>query len=227
MEGKKIAEISYDVVSLNDAKALTRKVDISGTGSRSSFSISAEGTAGDDMSFDITIAGTLYFKEKGIASLFKSEEKSLTALANGIRMTRTFAAITRVRDVRNNEYLVPQSLADKKVIQIGDELLVKVKFSAQDDFQYLVLEDFLPSGFEVTKENAYDEYRPFVHLERWDNRMVYFFSDLKKNEVYEVAYIVRAELPGTFMVKPSRMECMYEPAIQGWSVPVIVDVKKK
>ena len=160
MDGKKIADISYDVETLKDVKMLTRKMDIAGAGSRTSFTISADGNAGADMSFDVTIAGTLYFKEKGIASLLKSEEKSLNALSNGIKMTRTFAAITRVRDVRNNEYLVPQSLADKKVIQIGDELLVKVKFSAQDDFQYLVLEDFLPSGFEVTKENAYDEYSP-------------------------------------------------------------------
>jgi len=157
----------------------------------------------------------------------RPEERGIRSLANGIAITRTFASITRVRDSRNNEYMVPQSLAGKKVIQIGDELLVKVKFQAQDDFQYLVLEDYLPSGFEVTKNNAYDEYAPFVHIERWDNRMVYFFTDLKKNDIYEVAYIVRAELPGKFMVKPSRMECMYEPSIQGWASPVVVDVDKK
>jgi len=50
--------------------------------------------------------------------------------------------------MHNNEYLVPQSLSDKKTIQVGDELLVKVKFAAQESFQYLVLEDYLPSGFE-------------------------------------------------------------------------------
>lgn len=227
MDAKKIADISYDVDMLTEVKSLTKKVVLPDAGSRSSFTISAEGLAGADMSFDISINGTLYFKEKGIATLLKSEEKSLNALSNGITMTRTFAAITRVRDVRNNEYLVPQSLADKKVIRIGDEMLVKVKFSARDDFQYLVLEDFLPSGFEVTKENAYDDYQPFVHVERRDNRMVYFFSELKKNELYEIAYIVRAELPGTFMIRPSRMECMYEPTIQGWSAPAVVDVKKK
>ena len=227
MDGKAITEISYDAETMRDTAALTKKVDIPAAGGRTSFTVSADGTAGADMTFDVTIAGTLYFKDRGLSSITGSGEKSLAALTNGIKMTRTFAAITRVRDVRNNEYLVPQSLADRKVIQIGDELLVKVKFSAQDDFQYLVLEDFLPSGFEVTRENAYDEYRPFVHLERWDNRMVWFFSDVKKNEVYEIAYIVRAELPGTFMVKPSRMECMYEPTIQGWSAPSVVDVKKK
>jgi alpha-2-macroglobulin len=226
LDGQKISDVSYDMENIKDMENLTRKVSLEGKSPQSVFTITADGTAGPDLTFDITIAGTLYFKEKGL-SLIKAEGRSINALSNGISITRTFAAITRVRDSRNNEYMVPQSLSDKKVIQVGDELLVKVKFSAQDDFQYLVLEDYLPSGFEVTKNNAYDEYQPYVHIERWDNRMVYFFTDLKKNEVYEVAYILRAELPGSFMVKPSRMECMYEPTIQGWSVPSVVDVKKK
>ncbi len=227
LDGKKIADFVYDMEDPRTMEKLIRKIELAGGKSQSSFIITADGEAGADVSFDAIIAGTLYFKDKGALSLMRSEERGIIALSNGIKITRTFASITRVRDSRNNEYMVPQSLADKKVIQVGDELLVKVKFQAQDDFQYLVLEDYLPSGFEVTKNNAYDEYTPFVHIERWDNRMVYFFTDLKKNEVYEVAYIVRAELPGNFMVKPSRMECMYEPTIQGWSAPVIVDVKKK
>ncbi|HPC39546.1 MAG TPA: carboxypeptidase regulatory-like domain-containing protein [Spirochaetota bacterium] len=227
LDGKKIADVDYDLENPGIMEKLTRKIELAGERPRASFTVSADGNAGADVNFDVTIAGTLYFKEKGALSLVRSEERGIGALSNGIRITRTFASIMRVRDSRNNEYMVPQSLAEKKVIQVGDELLVKVKFQAQDDFQYLVLEDYLPSGFEVTRNNAYDEYTPFVHIERWDNRMVYFFTDLKKNEVYEVAYIVRAELPGNFMVKPSRMECMYEPTIQGWSAPVVVDVKKK
>ena len=82
------------------------------------------------------------------------------------------------------------------------------------------------AGFEILKKSAYD-IKPFIHSEKWDNRMVFFFSNIKKGQVYEVAYIVRAELPGKFMVKPTRMECMYEPTIQGWSAPTIIDVKRK
>jgi (2Fe-2S) ferredoxin len=93
--------------------------------------------------------------------------------------------------------------------------------------KYLVLEDYLTLGFEVTNKSPYGEYKPYVHLERWDNRMVYFFTKIRKDEIYEVAYILRAELPGDFIVKPSRMECMYEPSIQGWSAPARFTVEKK
>jgi alpha-2-macroglobulin len=227
LNGKKAADFTYDPGSATALDNLVIKVPVSSDKPESAYVIEAEGKAGADMTFDVTIAGTLYFKDKGFSALFKSEEKSLQNLSNGIKITRTFAAINRVRDIHNNEYLVPQSLADKKVLQVGDELMVKVKFLAQDNFQYLVMEDYLPSGFEVIKLNAYDSYTPYVHIERWDNRMVYFFTDLKKNTMYEVAYIVRAELPGSFMARPARMECMYEPTIQGWSAPALVDVKKK
>jgi uncharacterized protein YfaS (alpha-2-macroglobulin family) len=57
--------------------------------------------------------------------------------------------------------------------------------------------------------------------------MVFFFTSVRKGETYEIGYIMRAELPGNFLVKPSRMECMYEPSIQGWSVPARFSVEKK
>ncbi len=226
MDGRTIADIPYDLEKPGDPERYTRKISLAGSAPRSSFAIAADGNAGADVSFQVVIDGTLYFREKGL-SLLKSEERGIGALSNGITITRTFAAITRVRDAHNNEYMVPQSLDGTRAVQVGDEMLVKVKFSVQDDFQYLVLEDYLPSGFEVTRNSAYDDYRPYVHMERRDNRMVYFFTGLKKNEAYEIAYVIRAELPGNFMVRPSRMECMYEPTIQGWAAPAVVEVKKK
>ena len=76
-------------------------------------------------------------------------------------------------------------------------------------------------------KDAYSDYRPYVRSERWDNRMIFFFNKLKEGKMYEAAYIIRAELPGKFMVRPSRIECMYEPSIQGWSSPVLIEVKGK
>jgi uncharacterized protein YfaS (alpha-2-macroglobulin family) len=206
---------------------LTRKIEIKKEKIQKQYVVLASGKAGADVSFDLTLKGNLSFKEKGLLSFLTSPERSLRSLENGIGLVRRFYTVTRVRDVNNNEYIVPQDLSGKNRIRIGDEILVKVKFRAQDNFEYLILEDYLPSGFEVINKNPYGEYQPYVHLERWDNRMVYFFTKLKKDEIYEVAYILRAELPGDFMVKPARMECMYEPSIQGWSAPARFTVEKK
>jgi uncharacterized protein YfaS (alpha-2-macroglobulin family) len=227
LDGEKVAAVSYDLKNDRDLQKLTSRVKIDKTKVKRSYRIDAEGTAGPDVSFDLTLSGSLYYREKGMLSFLKSEERGLKELANGMDVVRGFYTLLRVRDVNNNEYLVPQDLSGKNVLRVGDEIMVRIKFKAQDDFEYLVLEDYLPSGFEVVSKNAYDEYQPYSHQERWDNRMVFFFTKVRKGEVYEVAYIMRAELPGEFIVKPARMECMYEPSIQGWSLPARFRVEKK
>lgn len=227
VEGKKVADVSFDLSKRVRVKDLVRKIKLSDLGAKKSYQVVATGTAGSDVSFECTMAGNLYFKDAGLLSFLKSPERSLNALSNGIGLVRRFNSVTRVRDMNNSEYLVPQDMAGDRKISVGDEILVKLKFRADDDFEYLVLEDYLPSGFEVVNQNAYGDYRPYIHAERWDNRMVYFFSKIPKGEIVEIAYIMRAELPGTFIVKPARMECMYEPTIQGWSAPARFTVEKK
>ncbi len=226
-DGKNIASIPFDTKALKDISTLKRKIKLDKTSPGTAYRIDASGTAGADVSFDVTLSGTLKFREAGFLSLVKSEGRSVKSLENGLSLARSFHSIMRVRDINNSEYMVPQDITGKTAMKVGDEILVKVKLRAQDDFEFLVLEDHLPSGFEVVMKNAYDEYQPYSHIERWDNRMVFFFTGLQKGEVYELAYIIRAELPGEFMVKPSRMECMYEPSIQGWSVPAKFRVEKK
>jgi uncharacterized protein YfaS (alpha-2-macroglobulin family) len=227
LDGRNIASVAYDAGTLKNPAALTKRIRLEGGLAPALYRLKASGSAGPDASFTATLAGTLKFKEKGILSLVKSEERSIKQLENGMSLARRFYSVTRVRDMHNSEYMVPQDISDRKQFRVGDEFLVKIRLLAQDDFEYLVLEDYLPSGFEVVLKNAYDEYQPYAHSEAWDNRMVFFFTRLSKGEVYEIGYVMRAELPGEFIVKPSRMECMYEPSIQGWSVPASFRVEKK
>lgn len=224
LNGEPVGSIDYDLEKNSGLETLEKTVYLKDKGAAADFALEASGEAGADTGFDAAVYGTLYFEDRGFSSIFKSEGAGLNKLSNALTVTRSFSAIKRVRDMNNSEYLVPYSIGDKKTISVGDEIMVKLRFKAADSFEYLVLEDFLPSGFEVTKSSAYDLYLPFVHSERWDNRMVFFFTNLVKDEVYEVAYIIRAELPGRFMVRPARMECMYEPSIQGWSTPLIIEV---
>lgn len=227
IDGKEIGRIKYNPADKVLASELTKTLKLGKSEGLKSVNISAAGSAGGDVGFEAVVSGTLYFKPSGIFSIFKSEGRSLTALSNGISVYREYASLTRVMDGQRREYLVPVSLKDSETINVGDEILVKLRFKAQDNFEFLVLEDYLPSGFEVVKENAYQGESRLARAERWDNRMVYFFNNLTKGQTYEVAYILRAELAGKFMARPARMECMYEPSIQGWSAPVIIDVKKK
>ena len=226
VDGKKIADLSYNLKDLKE-DSLTRYIPFNTLKNSNSYTVTADSQIKTDMVFDAVLSGTLVYNEKGIFSFLKSEKKGLQTLSNGVALTRSYSTVKRVKDIKGLEYLVPQEIEDKASIKVGDEILVRVTFTAQDHFKYMILEDFLPSGFEVINKNAYDGIKFHSNSERWDNRMIFFFTNLVKNQKYEVAYILRAELPGSFMVKPARMECMYEPGIQGWSSPFVIDVDKK
>nr|HPJ39661.1 alpha-2-macroglobulin family protein [Spirochaetota bacterium] len=227
LNGKEAARIPYNPAKVTSEAALTKKILIPAGERGSRYVLTAEGPDNPAVTFDAALRGSLYFNPAGFFSFLKSESRGLDSLGNGVSLVRSYHAVRRVRDMNNAEYMVPGDLSPSEGVAVGDEVLVKVRFRARDRFEYLVLEDCLPSGFEVTAKDAYKGIKLYSHVERRDNRMLYFFSRLEKGRIYEVAYIMRAELPGSFLAKPARMECMYEPSIQGWSQAARFTVKKK
>ena len=223
LNGEKLEKISYN--SNSAPESLKREIKLGKNKKADSYKLNVTGTDSSHTTYSATLRGILYFKPKGIFSSFKSENRGIEALSNGVTARREISYLNRVKDMKMQEYLVPQDVNEKSKINVGDELLVRIKFKAVDKFGYMILQDFLPAGFEVVKESAYNEYQSYSHVERRDNRMVFFFTNIEKNREYEVAYIMRAELPGSFMMRPSRIECMYEETIQGWSLPVTLDVQ--
>ena len=226
INGKNQVNIKYDPADKSAVSdRLTRYVKLSGEKGPVSFESSSAGGKGSTVS--VTVEGTLKFNPKGFTSIFKSNERSLSALNNGIDISRTFYKLKRIFDLNGAEYLIPEMIKPENGIKSGDEIMVKVRFSSKENLDYVALEDFLPSGFEVSRVDAYGGINQYSRAERWDNRMVFFFSELKAKQVYELAYTVRAELSGKFMVRPSIAGCMYEPSVQGWSSPAEIEVKKK
>ncbi len=222
LNGDKLDRISYTINS--DSEALKRIVKIDRNKKSDSYKLTVSGTDSADTTYSATLRGTLYFKPKGLFSFMKSEKRGIASLSNGVAAKREISYLNRVKDMKMQEYLVPQEVDEKGKINVGDELLVRVKFRAEDSFGFMMLQDFLPAGFEVVKESAYNEFQPYSHVERRDNRMVFFFTGIEKGREYEVAYVIRAELPGSFIMRPARIECMYEETIQGWTLPAILDV---
>ncbi len=219
LNGKAVTSIEYDTTKT--LRELKKYIPIKENAN--TYSITATGTKSSDLSFDLALKGTLKFKDKDL--LGTDTESSIQSLKNGLTLKRSFHSVKRIRDLNNREYMVPYTLIGGK-LQVGEELLVKLQFKADKDYEYLLLEDFLPSGFEVTKTDAYEGIRYYTHLERRDEKIAFFFSKLKKGKVYEIAYMIRGELPGSFNVKPSRIECMYAPEIQGFSLPERLTVEK-
>ena len=102
-------------------------------------------------------------------------------------------------------------------------MLVKLHVYSKEDNQYFMLEDPLPAGMEIVKddwsftiedESNYTSY-PYYRWRWWyadkevrDNRVTFFATYIGKGE-YEFSYILHAQIPGEYNVNPAKGMLMY------------------
>ena len=129
---------------------------------------------------------------------------------------------------------------DGKVVS-GENILVKTYVDALDnDLQYFILEDMLPSGFEVVKDEQnfeiegednykyydYWDYRPwrwfYADKEYRDEKIAFFVTNV--NDKMEFSYIIKAQMPGEYTVPAAQAYLMYYPEVGGNSSTIRVNV---
>jgi uncharacterized protein YfaS (alpha-2-macroglobulin family) len=131
----------------------------------------------------------------------------------GIRVTRTYARVVREKGA---ERLQP--LESGATVESGDEIEVKLAVDADRDYEWLMMDDPLPSGFEPVRE-YWGHYGWIWNY--WYSRKE--FHDQKVSIAmtrlwhgrHEASYRMRAETPGDFHALPSQVFNMYQPEIGG------------
>ena len=118
--------------------------------------------------------------------------------------------------------------------RVGDVIQVKLTIIAPHDLYYLVVEDPIPAGTEAletslrTVSAAYEKpelrregeerwgwgWWRFNHTEMRDEKVVLFASHLPRG-TYEYTYLIRAGIPGQFLVMPTYAYQMYFPEVFG------------
>jgi hypothetical protein len=152
------------------------------------------------------------------------------ALDRGILVARQYSPVDR-----------PGTYVD--TARVGDVVKVKLTIIAPSDLYYVVVEDPLPAGFEgvdlslkttsvvgeqpelrnITAEEQSWWFRRygwgwwwFSHTEMRDEKVVLFAQYLPRG-VYEYTYLIRAGVPGEFLVIPTTAYEMYFPEVFGRS----------
>jgi len=123
--------------------------------------------------------------------------------------------------------------AGVRTAQVGDVIQVRLTIMAPHDLYYLVVEDWLPAGFEAvdtslkTTSAAYEEPELTGKERRWwwyyvtstdlrDEKAVLFATRLPKG-TYTYTYLIRATAAGTFRTIPTTAYEMYFPEVWGRS----------
>lgn len=141
--------------------------------------------------------------------------------------------IYRIKSVQNNgqwrhEY---EPLKPGEPVQTGEDLELRLVVKNSKPFEFVILEDHLPAGFELrqsdrdpryTGESAYRGW--YDHKERRDAGVAWFISYLPTGS-HEFRTVIYPELKGKVMALPSAIWPMYSPELRSESKTWEVEVK--
>ncbi|MEN9265586.1 MAG: MG2 domain-containing protein [Thermostichales cyanobacterium BF4_bins_65] len=104
----------------------------------------------------------------------------------------------------------------------GSLVMAKLTVTTDQPRRYVMLEDPLPSGAEVSSQSRPDGQMDYGWDWFWteqtvrDDRVTFFVTGLPAG-THEFIYVFRPEIPGTFQVNPALVEEMYDPQVFGSS----------
>jgi len=171
----------------------------------------------NDVSVEIDGVGKAYYST--LLTYFKQEDE-IAPVDEGFVVSRKYYRLAK----GGTEAL--EGIPD--IVRPGDRFRVDVTFTVENPMEYVILEDYFASGFEVDEDALgrdyyYDWYRGNSHRERRDEKMAFFFTELSPGD-YTVSYVVHAEQPGKHLALPARASLMYAPEVWGSSREASFDV---
>jgi hypothetical protein len=187
------------------------------------------GTGAKNVTIRAEGRGNVYW---GAYATFFTKEEKIEAAGNEIFVTRQYQKLIPKEVTKTRTVFDPESGKqvdeeykaiehDRVVLKEGDKLasgdLIEVVLSidARNNFEYLVFEDPKPAGCEPTElQSGYSWGGGFgAYTELRDEKVAFFASYLNQGK-HNIAYQLRAEIPGEFHALPAHGECMYTPFVQ-------------
>jgi uncharacterized protein YfaS (alpha-2-macroglobulin family) len=178
--------------------------------------------------------GKLYFTSR---VMYYSADENIQPRSAGFKVTREYFRLVKQRKGEEIVYL-KQPL--NGTVKSGDEILVKVHILSDNNYEYFMLEDPLPSGgevirstqgYKITDEQGYEGGSLYGWRWWWAQRdvrdeKVAFFARYLSSGEHQFSYIVRAEIPGDYHVMPSVASLMYYPEVRGNTNEKLIGIRE-
>ncbi len=105
-------------------------------------------------------------------------------------------------------------LDDLAELKSGDLVEVELVVDSKNDYEYILLEDMKPAGFEpVEVRSGYNGNEMNAYVEYRDERVALFAATVARGR-HSVSYRMRAEIPGRFSALPTKISAMYAPELK-------------
>ena len=178
-------------------------------------------------------AGALYFS--GYLKYFTLEE-NITPAGNEVFVKRQYFKEAKKETLLKGYVSDWQELKSGDEIKSGERVRVDITLDAKNHYEYLVVEDYKPAGFEAVElksgtgeaesieDNVYGHKdKTWFYKEFRDQKAAFFIPKLKQGE-HKISYELRAEIPGTFHGMPNQVHAMYVPEIRANSAEIQMTV---
>jgi len=156
-----------------------------------------------------------------------TKEDNITAAGLEVKVARKFYRLERddkqVSVQGDRGQVVSQQVAKYKRIPLedlrsvtsGDLIEVEMVIDSKNDYEYLLLEDHKPSGFEPDDQRSGYVFEGLTaYRELRDDRVSFFLTNLARGQ-HSINYRLRAETPGKVSALPATIEGMYAPELVG------------
>ena len=100
-------------------------------------------------------------------------------------------------------------------IKSGDLIEVEMTIESKNDYEYVLIEDMKPAGFEPVEVQSGWNYEGLASYKEFRDERVTFFAERLPRGTHNLSYRVKAEIPGRFSALPTRVEAMYTPELRG------------
>jgi uncharacterized protein YfaS (alpha-2-macroglobulin family) len=116
-------------------------------------------------------------------------------------------------------------IANLEELTSGDLVEVELLVDSKNDYEYILLEDMKPAGFEAVEvQSGYNGNAMNAYVEYREERVALFCRTIARGQ-HSVAYRMRAEIPGKFSALPTKVSAMYAPELKAnsdeWKVNIV------
>ncbi|MCK5581591.1 MAG: hypothetical protein KAJ18_10015 [Candidatus Omnitrophica bacterium] len=177
-------------------------------------------------------AGAIYLS--GYLKYFTLEE-DITAAGNEMFVERRYQHKAQKETLLKGYQDEWTPLEPGAEVKSGDRVQVEIMLEAKNHYEYLVVEDYKPAGFEAVElksgsvyftaldEEGHESGTTWAYREFRDQKVVFFISKLPQGK-YKITYELRAEVPGEFHGMPNQVHAMYVPEIRGNSTEMRLNI---
>jgi len=168
----------------------------------------------------------LSVKKQGVGSLYYTivsrqvvaqEDIPQLITGAGISVERSYYRLVSQRDPRTGVITTLPSPKPITDFRSGEPVLVRLTIRSPREYEYVVVEDPLPAGCEVSERGD---------LERWEWDRWYSDMDVRDEKVAVFArrlpagsaiieYHLQPQIPGDYHVMPTQVYSMYNPELRG------------